>query len=186
MAFQTGQFRIRGRLYDITGLDSYTHASSVDYGKVDSGIQVKIERHVTRYTKHSTGSTPRFSSIDGETVMFTISLTDYNSDTMNLISQRRKPTGAVNNFHFGLGASYPLGRLLSTSEYLSLIIRDSTTPADYPALYIPRAVVLSVESFAIGMDEKMMPSAIITVGADYDPDLGSVGCLGNIAGFPAL
>lgn len=187
MAFTTGTITVRSRVYDMTGTDSYDPDEGTDLGPVGDLVLAKLERDVVTYPTLRSGSTPSEAAIFGEGLILEFSLNEYDAAVVNMLAQRVRPSGQNNNFHgFGAG-DYKLGHLLSGSETLSLLVADEDSPNDYPALYIPRAVIVDVESMSLSMIERsvMTPATFRVVGL-WDEAAGGAFNFGSIAGFPSL
>ena len=186
MAFTSGGvMSIRGTLVNMTGQTNYTSGGTT-MGKVVDVLGFQFGRDVKFYSSMDTGDTPAFARITGEAVRLTLRLTDYNAEWIKLVSQRRPKSGYTMNYHFGAGASYILGNLLSSSETLALMIRDGQTPGDYPALYLPSAVTESVNIVKMQHGARLVDEAEITVVGLHDRTFGSIGAFGNLTGFPTL
>lgn len=189
MAYQTGTLTTRARLYDMTGASAanqYTPSAGVDLGKVSDLIIPEFERDVVVYKGLEYGSTPKHASIDGSGVILQFALSEYNSGVMSLLAQRMKPSGDNLNYQGAMAASYKLGKLLTSSEWLKLLVADETTPADYPKLYIPKAVVIRVRGLALSMASRMMDSAVFEVIGLHDTNFNGPFAFGDSSGFPAL
>jgi len=187
MAYQTGILSIRGKLYNMAGASAYTGASSgTAIGRVVDVLDVEMQRDIEVMPRYDVGSTPFYGRIVGETARISVQLADYDANWIALISQRRPVTGQTLNYHFGLGANYKMGMLLSSSELLPLMIKDESAPADYPALYLPSAIVENVSLVKMSMGSRLVDMARVSILALYHTTYGSVGAFGNLANFPAI
>lgn len=189
MAFTTGSIKVKGRLYDMTGITNYTQSNGVDLGLVSDLVMPEFERDVQVYSSMGTGSTPRYATIDGEGLLLRFGLSEYDAAVVKLISQNMRPTGANENYlgpTATIATAYSLGNILTTSHLLSLLIVDKDDPADYPALYIPAAVVVRVHNLSFSPAEGMMDPATFEVIGLYNSTIGGCFALGDKSKFPSL
>lgn len=186
MAYTDGILNIDGKLIDMTGETNYT-TGGTDLGiaTVDP-MRTLFKRDVRVYTRMDSGSSPRFAAIVGEEITLSLTLANYNANTLNLWSQRHADSGEPNNYHFLLGSGYNLGHLLDSGDLISLMIRDDAAPGDKPALYLPACVVIAMGPHRWTRDGEHTDELNITIMALHDGDFGSVGAYGDLASFPAL
>lgn len=189
MALLDGTGKIKGAIYDMSGQTTYDPDDGVYLGKTSDLIMPEFERDVTVYARQGTGSTPAEASIDGSSIVLHFGLSEYTAAVMKVLSQALRPAGANKNYHGPLGAGvavYRLGRLLDSSQTVPLLIVDSEAPADYPALYIPRAIVLKVRGLSMSFRERIMDPATFEVIGLYDSTIGDCFAWGDISSFPDL
>jgi hypothetical protein len=186
MAFTSGGvLSIRGNLVNMTGQTNYT-SGGTNIGKVVDVLDFQMGRDIKFYSGMETGDTPALARIVGEACRLTVRLTDYNAEWINLVSQRRPKSGYTMNYHFGAGASYVQGNLLSSSELIPIMIRDGQTPGDWPALYLPSTVTELVKVVRVQHGARLVDEAEVVLLALHNSTFGSIGAFGNLAGFPAL
>lgn len=194
MAFPTTQSVIsqQSRVYDVTGLTGtsiYDPAQGTDLGKLSDMVLVQFERDIRTYTGLSTGSTPRHASIDGSGVVLSFGLKEYGPAVMKLVTQQIRPNYGSGELTFGYAGaaadSYKLGRFLTMSECMSLLIADTTVAGDRACLFIPYAVVMNTENISMTMAEGMMDPATIEVIGLHSARLGGPFLFGDKATFPS-
>lgn len=176
---------IDGQLYDMTGLTVYT--GGVNLGKITVDPTASLwQRDVEFYQKQDQGTTPRVARIVGENLILETTLADFKADVVNVWAQRHKPSGAAQNYHFGLGSSYLIGHTLKSADLISLMVRDEQNPTDKPALYLPACVVSQIGPMNHSRAGKHQDGMRLVIVAMYDESLGSVGLYGDSTDFPAL
>lgn len=193
MAFPTTQrtMAVRSRVYDVTGLTTtiYTPSAGVDLGKMSDLIMVEFERDVRTYTGLATGSTPKHASIDGSGAVLEFGLSEYGPASMKLVTQQIRPVYAAAeatwNYQGAAADAYKLGRLLTMNECMSLLICSEADSGDFPALFIPYAVVTRVGNFSLSMAERMMDPATIEIIGLHSARLGGPFAFGDKSKFPA-
>lgn len=183
MAINTGTIAVRARIYNMTGVAGFTPSGGTNLGKVSDLLMAEFSRDVQVYTGIEFGSAPKMASIDGSGVLFEFALSEYSSATMTLISQRMKPGASTLNYHGAMAASYVLGRPLTSSETLKLLIADEDNPTTQPMLLIPKAVVYKVNNLSLSMAERMLDPATIQIIGLHDSTLGSSFAYGDPAYF---
>lgn len=188
MAYTTGQITTKSRIYDMTGKTNYTPSNGADLGAVSDLILTEFQREVTLYRSLAHGNTPTDAAIDANGVMLQFGLREYDAAVMKVLAQNTRPSANNNNFH-GIegGPNYKLGMLLGSNEILSLLVADADNPGDYPALYIPRAVITRVENLALSKAERsVMAPALFTVIGLFDTTIGDTFAFGDKSDFPSL
>lgn len=193
MAFPTTQGVIsqQSRVYDVTGLTTtiYTPSAGTDLGSLSDLMMVQFERDVRTYTGLRTGSSPRQASIDGAGVIFEFGLKEYGPAVMKLFSQQIRPVfsaaEATFNYNGPAADAYHLGKFLTMSECMSLLVCDTTAHGDRPALFIPYAVVVRVGNISLTMAENMMAPATFEILGLHSDRLGGPFAFGDKAKFPA-
>lgn len=188
MVMATGTMRLNARLYDMslaTDPLDITDPAAVNLGKVSDLIMPEFERDVRVYPQQATGSTPVDASIDGSGIIVEFGLSEYSAGVMRVLSQTMRPSGQSLNFHGPIGAgTYKLGRRLSSSQTLKLLICEPAAATTRPVLYIPRAVVRRVANLALSFAENMLDPATFEVIGLYDETIGDCFAFGDIAGIP--
>lgn len=188
MAFTTSNIlSIKGALYNMTGATAYSGASSgTNIGKIVDVLNFQFGRDVKVYSRFDQGDTPFYARIVGESCRITVRIADYGAEWIKLISQKRPKSGYTKNYHFGAGASYVLGNILDSSYFMPVMIKDTDSPADYPALYLPSTVTESVNMVQMFISSRMQDVAEVSLLALHSDTFGSIGAFGDLAGFPAL
>lgn len=187
MAVTAGTQRLNSVLIDFSGATNYA-TGGTSLGKIAGPLRGNLQRDVQIYSKMDTGSAPSLASIDGSGLVLSFFLSEYNASVIKVLSQNLRPSGANLNYHgAGGNSNYKLGRTLTSSQYLPLVVRSSSDPANYPALYIPRAVIMTVDdiTFDMGTGDMMDDAEFVVIGL-HDDTVGDCFAFGDIASFPSL
>lgn len=181
MSLTEGTRKVRGHLYDVTSAaDPYNPSLGTSLGKVSDLIMPRFERDIRVYSRQQTGSMPVNASIDGAGLILQFGLSEYSAAVINILAQRIRPSGKNQNYNGPTAGNYKLGRFLGSSELVKLLIADKDNPESHPKLYIPKAVILSVENLSLSFVERMMDPATFEVIGLYDSTIGGPWAFGDL------
>lgn len=182
MAITEGTLSLRGALYDMASASAYTGGSKI--GEVVDMLSVEFGRDVIVHSRYDQGDTPFYARINGEAARIKVVISGYGAAWIKLVSQQRRPSGATQNFHFGVGASYKLGQILDTTYLKPVMIKDESAPSTNPSLFLPAALVESVKEVRMSFGGRMLDVAEIGLLSIYDSVVGGVGYFGDYTLFP--
>ena len=182
MAITEGTLSLSGTLYDMSAASSYTGGSTI--GKIVDVLGVQFGRDVITHSRYDQGDTPFYARINGESCRLKVRISDYGAAWIKLVSQQRRPSGATQNYHFGLGASYKLGQPLDTTYLKPLMVKDSSAPSTNPSLFIAAALVDGVSEMRMNFGDRLLDVAEISILAIHDETVGGLGYWGDYTQFP--
>lgn len=185
MAMNTGTITVRSRIYNMTGVavTNMDPSAGVDLGLVSDLVLPTFERDVQIYRDLRYGSTPANASIDGSGCILEFGLSEYDAAAVTFLTQRIQRTATTVNWEGAMVGSYVLGKLLSSSELLRLLVADETSPLTNPMLLIPKAVVVKVSNIALSKTVRMMDPASIQVIGLHDATNGGPFAFGDYTKF---
>lgn len=182
MAITEGTLSLRGALYDMSSAVAYTGGSKV--GEIVEVLSVEFGRDVIVHNRYDQGDTPFYARINGEAARIKVAISDYGAAWIKLVSQQRRPSGATQNFHFGIGASYKLGQILDTTYLKPVMVKDESAASTNPSLFMPAALVEGVREVRMSFGGRMLDVAEVTLLSIYNETVGGVGYFGDYTLFP--
>jgi hypothetical protein len=175
-----GRISVAGEVFIVDRTNPAEFLSGgISAGRVEDVARLKIYTESQIIRKGT--ETPNMARINGDWIEATIILSDYTEELMSIISNNRS------SGHDFDGGSYKEGHILPSSRYSALIIRDSRSPADKPALYIPFAFCPGpVDFFSYGDGSAMTEFAQIVLVSMRPDNSKRAFYTGNISSFPAI
>lgn len=136
---RSGPIEIVGDIYVIERGDEETapdYLGGQRIGRLSEVLSWSIESMLDIRKKG--GVSHGLARITGDSIEVDLALTDYNEELVSLISNKRSSAETFAPGRWGR----KVGHLLRPEDTHAIVIRDSQTPLEFPALYIPYAICL--------------------------------------------
>jgi hypothetical protein len=168
---RTGPLQIRGSMYriDRAEFDSQGDMETPpDFLNGELVARISDVMFVSLVSDIQTGgkgtTAPSWSRVIGDSVVMTAQCRDFTDEYFKLITNNRC---SAEGDYFNPRA-HQAGGLLGKNQYSALIIRDEESPLDFPALYIPFALVEDKGVFAHRGQELTRAAEMMITSVDHD------------------
>lgn len=157
---------------------SYT-TGGTDLGRCASAKPVAFSKDVELMAKQTSASLWNDARLLAVNLLFEVILLERTTTLMGLLFPQQASAGNVRGIR-----TLKAGKRVTSSDTSKLLFRPVDTGKPY--LYIPRALVTSVEPITWSPDEKHLSAAKISIAALLDGDTGEPWYYGDTSDFPSL